>query len=55
MESRLVKVFMAYRTTPQSTTGVAPSELLQGTVCRQIRTWLDLIKPNVVERVEHKQ
>ena len=41
---------MAYRSTPQSTTGMTPSELLQG---RRIRTRLDLLKPNVNERVEH--
>ena len=52
MASRLAKVLIAYRTTPQSTTGVSPSELLQG---RRIRTRLDLIKPNVVERVEKRQ
>ena len=32
---KLARVLMAYRTTPHSTTGVMPSELLQG---RQIRT-----------------
>ena len=52
MASRLAKVLMACRTMPQSTTGVSPSELLQG---RQICTQLDLIKTNVAERVEHKQ
>ncbi|MCG8621136.1 MAG: DDE-type integrase/transposase/recombinase [Proteobacteria bacterium] len=52
MASRLAKVLMAYRTTPQSTTGVSPSELLQG---RRIRTRLDLLKPNVTERVEQSQ
>ena len=52
MASRLAKVLMAYRTTPQTNTAVSPSELLQG---RRICTLLDLIKPNVAERVEHKQ
>ena len=52
MASRLAKVLMAYRTTPQSTTGVSPSELLQG---RRIHTRLDLLKPNVTERVEQSQ
>ena len=42
MTSKIAKVLMAYRTTPQSTTGVSPSELLQG---RRIRTRLDLLKP----------
>ena len=36
MASRTAKVLMAYRTTPQSTTGVSPSELLQG---RRIHTF----------------
>ena len=52
MASRLAKVLMVYRTTPQSTTGVSPSELLQG---GRIRTRLDLLKPNVTERVEQSQ
>ena len=47
MASRIAKVLMAYRTTPQSTTGVSPSELLQG---RRICTCLDLLKPSVTER-----
>ena len=52
MVSKIAKVLMAYRTTPQSTTGVSPSELLQG---RRIRTRLDLLKPSVTERVEQHQ
>ena len=51
MASRIARVLMAYRTTPhgQSTTGMKPSELLQG------RCMLDLLKPNVNERVEYWQ
>ena len=52
MEERLAKVLMAYRTTPQSTTGVTPAELLQG---RRIRTRLDLLKPSLEDQVEHRQ
>ena len=52
MSSRIAKVLMAYRTTPQSTTGATPSELLQG---RRIRTRLDLLKPSVNARVEYHQ
>ena len=52
MAGRIAKVLMAYRTTPQSTTGVSPSELLQG---RRIHTRLDLLKPSVTERVEKRQ
>ena len=49
MASRIAKVLMAYRTTPQSTIGVSTSELLQGW---KIHTRLDLLKPSVTERVE---
>ena len=52
MASRIAEVLMAYRTTPQSMTGVLPSKLLQG---RRIRTHLDLLKPNITERVEQSQ
>lgn len=52
MTSRIARVLMAYRTTPQTTTGTTPSELLQG---RRIRTRLDLLKPNVNKRVEYCQ
>ena len=38
--------------TPQSTTGVSPAELLLG---RQPCTKLDLLRPNTAERVESKQ
>ena len=49
---RLAKVLFAYRTTPQTTTGVSPSELLLG---RQPRTKFDLLHPNTAARVELKQ
>ena len=52
MEERLAKVLLAYRTTPQSTTGVTPAELLQG---RRIRTRLDMLKPSPNDHVEQKQ
>ena len=39
MNSRLAKVLLSYRITPQSTTGISPSELLLG---RRSRTRLDL-------------
>ena len=50
--SRIARVLFAYRITPQSTTGVSPSELLLG---RQLRSRLDLVKPNTAARVESKQ
>jgi len=40
---------MSYCLTPQSTTGVSPAELLLG---RQLRSRLDLLKPNKTDRVE---
>ena len=43
---------MAYRLTPQSTTGMSPSQLLLG---RRIRSRLDLLAPSVREKVEHRQ
>ena len=52
MSSRLAKVLLTYRITPQSTTGLTPAELLLG---RRPRTHLDLLKPNTAERVERKQ
>ena len=46
------KIAKTYSTTPQSTTGVSLSELLQG---RCIRTHLDLLKPRLTEQVEQCQ
>ena len=52
IHSRLAKVLMSYRITPQSTTGSSTAELLLG---RQPRTRLDLLKPSPEVSVEHKQ
>ena len=52
MSSRLTKVLLTYRVTPQSTTGLTPAELLLG---RKPCIRLDLLKPNTAERVERKQ
>ena len=52
MSPRIVRVLMAYRMTPQSTTGMSPSELLHG---RRLQTRLNLLKPSVNERVESCQ
>ena len=41
MNTGLAKILLNYRITPQSTTGVSPSELLLG---RRLRTRLDLFK-----------
>ena len=52
IHTRLAKVLFNYRISPQGTTGVTPTELLLG---RKVRTRLDLMLPNVRERVERKQ
>ena len=52
LNARLAKILFAYRLTPQSTTGISPSELLLG---RRPRSRLDLVRPNTAERVEAKQ
>ena len=44
----LARFLFSYRITPQSTTGVSPSELLMN---RKLRSVLDLLKPNVTDRV----
>ena len=51
MNTRLAKVLFTYRLSPQSTTGVSPSELLLG---KRPRTRLDLLRP-IAERVENEQ
>ncbi len=52
IEERLAKILFNYRITPQTTMGISPSELLLG---RRPRSRLDLLKPNIAERVEKKQ
>ena len=43
-EHRLARFLLTYRTTPHSTTGVSPSELMFG---RQLRTRMDLLRPDL--------
>ncbi|XP_069108965.1 uncharacterized protein [Argopecten irradians] len=55
LNTKLQRFLLAYRTTPQTTTGKTPAELLNN---RKLKTNLDLIKhPNndVREHVERKQ
>ena len=52
IQTRIARVLSSYQETPQSTTGVSPAELLLG---RLPRTRLDLLKPNMANRVESKQ
>ena len=50
--SRLARTLFPYRITPQTTTSVSPAELLLN---RRPRSKLDLLHPNLAERVESKQ
>ena len=52
LEQRLSRLLFAYRLTSYSTTGRSPAELLLG---RQPRSRLDLLKPNITEKVEQKE
>jgi len=52
LETRLYRFLAHYRTTPQTTTGRPPAELLMGR-CPRMR--LDLIKPSLQETVIQKQ
>lgn len=52
LSHRLQNFLFSYRSTPHSTTQVAPCELFLG---RKVRTRLDLIKPDVGEQVLRRQ
>ena len=52
IHTRLNRFLLTYRITPQTSTGLSPSELLMG---RRIRTCLDLIHPDTVQKVANKQ
>ena len=52
MSTRLAKVLLSHRTTPQGMTGISPAELL---LKRSPRTRLDIIRRNTSERVEERQ
>jgi len=52
LQDRVNSFLFKYRTTPQTTTGVTPAELLMG---RKLRTHLDLLIPDVGERVRKRQ
>ena len=52
MKHRLADFLLRYRTTPHSTTGAAPAELL---MTRRLRMRLSLVKPDLAQVVESKQ
>ena len=52
IKHRLANFLLRYRTTPHSTTGVTPAELLMR---RRLRTRLSLVKPCLAQVVESKQ
>ncbi|CAB4030743.1 Transposon Tf2-9 poly, partial [Paramuricea clavata] len=51
MKHRLANFLLRYRTTPHSTTGVSPGELMMK---RRLRTRLSLVKPDLAQVVEGK-
>ena len=52
LKARLATVLCTYRMTPQTTTGVSPSEPLMG---KRLRTRLDLLMPSTASHVENRQ
>ena len=52
LERRLASFLFHYRTTPHSTTGTSPAELLMG---RCLRNHLDILRPDIGYRVCAKQ
>ena len=52
MEHRVADFLLKYRTTPHSTTGATPAELLMK---RRLRTRLSLVKPDLAQEIENKQ
>ena len=52
IQTKISRFFLRYRTTPHSTTGVPPAELLAK---RKLHTQLDRIFPSVADRVRSKQ
>lgn len=52
IQTKLFKLLLKYRNTPHSTTGETPATLFMG---RNLRTWLDIIKPDIQKHVVGKQ
>ena len=52
VNERLTKILIAYRNTPHSTTGESPAQLF---LERPLRTRLDLVKPNLNQKMVNQQ
>ena len=52
LETKIQRFLFNYRIMPQGTTGLPPAQLL---MCRQLRSRLDLVAPNVAKQVQHAQ
>lgn len=52
LETRIARFLFQYRTTPHTTTGVTPAELLMG---QCLRSHLSMLNPDVANRVHSKQ
>lgn len=52
LETKVNRFLFHYRTTPHTTTGETPAELLMG---RCLRTHLDMMHPDLMSKVEKKQ
>ena len=52
VRDRIARLLFQYRITPHTTTGMSPAEMLMG---RKLRSRLDLLKPNLEQRVTEKQ
>ena len=52
MQTKIDQFLFGYRITLQSTTGTSPAEMLMG---RKLRSVLDLMKPDLLQRVEKDQ
>ena len=52
IEDKLARFLFQYRITPHTTTGQSPAELLMG---RRPRSYLDILKPNISDRVSINQ
>ena len=52
LDEKIARFLFHYRITPQTTTGISPSELFLG---RKLRSRFDLLHPDLATKVERKQ